>query len=304
MRTAGSRSGIGLFYTGWANAATAHGFAAINADTHTDGVADDFDALAAHLREHASELKVDADRIGVYAASGNASRRLPIIEDRKRNWIKAAAIYYGSAEIEQFRPEIPLLWIRAGLDRPQWNRQIDEAVAKAMRQNVTVAVVNFAGGHHGFEVIDDNDAGRDAIEQTFQFFKRSLDPSWRAAMASGRAQAEAAGAVASGDYERAASIYAQLIDESSSATTRLAYGEALLGAKRYRDARAQFDRERQLGGLGPRWRRRFSGDLSELAQLAGRYFVGIFRAILPATVTTSYLPTAPINWWAAHGSSW
>lgn len=114
-----------------------------------------------------------------------------------------------------------------------------------------MAVVNFAGGHHGFEVIDDNDAGRDVIEQTFQFFEKSLDPSWRAAFASGQTQAEAAGAVSLGDYERAASIYAQLINENSSATLRLAYGEALLGAKRYRDARAQFDRTRQLGGLGP-----------------------------------------------------
>jgi dienelactone hydrolase len=241
-----------VIYTGWAKAATAHGFAAVNADTHTDGVADDFDALATFLRQHASELKIDPGRIAVYAASGNAYRGLPIIEDPKRNWIKAAAIYYGAADIEQFRPEVPLLWIRAGLDRPQMNRQIDEAASKAIHQNVTVAVVNFAGGHHGFEVIDDNDAGRDVIEQTFQFFKKSLDPAWRAAFASGQRQAEAAGAVSLGDYERAASIYGQLIDENSSAMLHPAYGEALLGAKRYRDARVQFDRAERLGGLGPR----------------------------------------------------
>ncbi|MBZ5725905.1 MAG: hypothetical protein LAP87_13015 [Acidobacteriia bacterium] len=239
-------------YTGWAKAATAHGFAAINADTHTGGAADDFDRLAAYLRQHASELHIDPDRIAVYAASGNAFRGLPVIEDQKRTWIKAAAIYYGAAGIERFRPEIPLFWVRAGLDRPQMNREIDEAAAKAIRQNVTVAVVNFAAGHHGFEAIDDNDAARDVIEQTFQFFRKSLDPSWRAAFASGQALAEAAGAVSSGDYERAASLYAQSIDEHSSATLRLAYGEALLGAKRYRDARAQFDRARLLGGLGPR----------------------------------------------------
>ncbi len=239
-------------YTGWAEAATAHGFAAINADTHTDDVAGDFDALAAHLRQHASELNVDPDRIVVYAASGNAFRGLPIIEDPNRQWIKAAAIYYGAAEIEQFRPDVPLLWVRAGLDRPQMNRAVDAAVAKATRQNVTVAVINFAAGHHGFEVIDDNAAAREVIEQTFQFFKKSLDPTWRAAIASGQLLAEASGAVMSGDYEHAASVYARLVDDKSSATLRLAYGEALLGAKRYREARMQFDRARQLGGLGAR----------------------------------------------------
>lgn len=107
-----------VIYTGWAKVATAHGFAAINADTHTDGVADDFDALAAYLRQHASELNIDRDRIAVYAASGNAFRSLAIIEDQSRNWIKAAAIYYGAADIEQFRPEIPLLWIRRPRSSP------------------------------------------------------------------------------------------------------------------------------------------------------------------------------------------
>lgn len=239
-------------YTGWAEAATAHGFAAINADTHSDGIAEDFDALASYLRQNASELNIDSERIVVYAASGHASRALPIIEDPKRNWIRAAAIYYGAADIERFRPEVPLLWVRAGLDRPQMNRAIEAAASKAIRQNVTVSVVNFAGGHHGFEVIDDNDVGRDVIEQTFQFFRKSLDPSWRAAVASGQMQADAAGAALSGEYERAASIYAHLIDEHSSAVLRLAYGEALLGARRYHEARAQFDRAKQLGGVGAR----------------------------------------------------
>lgn len=210
------------------------------------------DALAGYLRQHSVEFNIDSGRIAVYAASGNACRGLPFIEDPKRNWIQAAAIYHGAADIAHFRREVPLLFVRAGLDRPQMNRLIDEATSKAIRQNVTIAVVNFAAGHHGFEVIDDNDAGRDVIEQTFQFFKKSLDPSWRAAFTSGQHQAEAAGAVSSGDYERAAAIYGRLVDENSGATIRLAYGEALLGAKRYRDARSQFDRASQLGGLGAR----------------------------------------------------
>src|SRR6185295_5851948 len=134
-------------YTGWAKAATAHGLAAINADTHTDGAAEDFDALSDYLRQHASELNVDPERIAVYAASGNAYRGLPLIEDPKRTWIKAAAIFYGAAEVQKYRPEVPLLWVRAGLDRPGMNRLVDDAVSKAMRQNVSVAVVNFAGGH-------------------------------------------------------------------------------------------------------------------------------------------------------------
>jgi dienelactone hydrolase len=242
-------------YTGWAKASTAHGFAAINADTHTGGVPEDLDELASYLRQNAARLGVDPGRIAVYAASGNAYRALPIIQDPKRNWIQSAAIYYGAADIAQYRAEIPMLWVRAGLDRPSLNQGIDQAVAKATKQNVTIAMINFAAGHHGFEVIDDNDESREVIEQTFQFFKRTLNPAWRAAHVSGLRISQAAGAVTNGDFDRAATLYGELIQSNgggSSAVMRLAYGEALLGAKRYREARAQFDRAKQIGGLGPR----------------------------------------------------
>lgn len=239
-------------YKGWAKVATGQGFAAINADSHPGGVAEDLDALAGYLRQHAGTLHVDPDRIGVYAASSNAFNGLPIIQDPKRAWIKAAAIYYGAADIAKYRPEVPLLWVRAGLDRPSLNRSIDEAVALALRQNVTVSVINFAAGHHGFEVIDDNDSGREVIAETLQFFKRSLDPAWSAAHASGIRLAQAAGAVSAGDFDRAVTLYGELITEQSGANLRLAFGEALLGAKRYREATVQFDRAKKIGGLGPR----------------------------------------------------
>jgi tetratricopeptide (TPR) repeat protein len=240
-------------YTGWAKASTAHGFAAINADTHTGGVPEDLDELASYLRQNAARLGVDPARIAVYAASGNAYRALPIIQDPKRNWIQSAAIYYGAADVARYRPEIPILWVRAGLDRPSLNQGIDEQVARAAKQNVTISMVNFAAGHHGFEVLDDNDESRDVIEQTFQFFKRTLNPAWRVSHLSGLRISQAAGAVTSGDFDRAATLYGELIQSNAgSAVMRLAYGEALLGAKRYREARTQFDRARQIGGLGPR----------------------------------------------------
>jgi tetratricopeptide (TPR) repeat protein len=239
-------------YTGWATAATAHGFAAINVETRAGSVDADLDALAAYLRGHAADLNVDPDRIAVYAASANASAGLPIIQDPNRAWIKAAAIYYGAGSVENYRSDIPLLWVRAGLDNALLNRMIDEAAARSVRQNVTASVINYPGGRHGFESLDDTETTRDVIGQTFQFFRKSLDPSWRAAMSAGRLGADAAGAAFLGDYERAVSLYSQIVDEKATANLRLLYGNALLGARRYKDARAQFDRAKQLGGLGPR----------------------------------------------------
>jgi len=47
---------------GWAKAATAHGFAAITAETTADRVAEDFDSPAFYLRQHAEDLGIDPQR--------------------------------------------------------------------------------------------------------------------------------------------------------------------------------------------------------------------------------------------------
>jgi hypothetical protein len=105
----------------WAKAATAHGFAAVTAETTAEHVAEDFDSLVFYLRQHAENLHIDPDRLVVIAWSGNVSPGLPIVGDPQRRAIKAAAIYYGSADVPQVRLDLPVLFVRAGLDQPLSN---------------------------------------------------------------------------------------------------------------------------------------------------------------------------------------
>lgn len=238
-------------YQGWASAATARGIAAINPDAAADFGAG-LDSLLAYVRAHAAELGVDPERIAVYAASGNVYGTHAAIQDPKRTAIKAVILYYGAAPIVPLRQDLPLLVVRAGLDRPGLNRDLDSLVAAGVRENAPLRLINYAGGHHAFEIFDDSDATRDVIDQTFDFVTRATRPSYHAALREGAREARAAGALLAGDAAAAAAIYETLVAERPADTRlRLSYGEALLAADRAPEARAQFEQLKDKG-LGPR----------------------------------------------------
>jgi dienelactone hydrolase len=238
---------------GWAKAATAHGFAAITAETTADHVAEDFDSLAFYLRQHAEDLGIDAERLVVIAWSGNVSSGLPVVEDPQRKAIKAAVIYYGSADVFKVRLDLPVLFVRAGLDQPLTNQSFDKRIAAGIAANAPWTVLNYPGGHHGFDVFDDNDLSREIIEETFRFAQLAIAESHQSALHGGLAEASAAGAMFTEDFPRAAALYHELIaSHPQDARLLLAYGNSLSGAKQYKEARAQFDRAKVIGGLGAR----------------------------------------------------
>ena len=114
-------------------------------------------------------------------------------------------------------------------------------------------MLNYPGGHHGFDVLDDNDLSREIINETFRFAELAISGSHRSAMQDGLAEASAAGAMFTGDFARAAARYHEIVAvHPQDARLLLAYGNALSGSKQYKEARAQFDRAKAIGGLGQR----------------------------------------------------
>jgi dienelactone hydrolase len=230
-----------------------HGFAAITAETTADQVAEDFDSLAFYLRQHAKDLGIDPQRLVVIAWSGNVSSGLPVVEDAQRKAIKAAVIYYGSADVPLVRLDLPVLFVRAGLDQPLTNQSFDRRIAAGIAANAPWTVLNYPGGQHGFDVLDDNDLSREIIEETFRFAQLAISGSHQSALHGGLAEASAAGAIFTEDFARAAALYDELVAaHPQDARLLLAYGNALSGAKQYKEARAQFDRAKVIGGLGAR----------------------------------------------------
>jgi hypothetical protein len=240
------------FYSAWGRVAASQGIVAIVPDLSRDSAAKDLSALARHLIEHAGDHGIDPEAIAVYAGSGYVSTALPIVEDSASRWVKAAVMYYGAANVREFRRDLPVLYVRAGLDRPGVNVEIGELVARALSQNAPIMVFNHIMGHHAFEMVDDDAATRQVIETTIDFVKRATAAQYQASLRTGETEATAAAQVANGRYREAAQLYARLLSaRADDAMLRLSYGEALLGDKQYVAACAEFGRLKGKG-LGPR----------------------------------------------------
>jgi dienelactone hydrolase len=235
----------GLQFEGWGRAAAAHGFVVI--------VAENLDSAADYLLRHAAPLQADTAGVGVMAWSAHAGVGMPLIEDPARTWIKAAVFYYGAASVPRIRLDLPVLQVRAGLDQPATNALVDAATTAAIVANAPWTVINYPAGHHGFDASDDNAESREIIVRTLAWLRSALSDSGRAAQRLGLAEAEAAGAASRGDYADAAVRFVPLVaGRASDARLALAYANVLLGAKRYHEAREQYDRAKALGGLGAR----------------------------------------------------
>jgi hypothetical protein len=244
------------FTSAWGRVAASKGLVAIIPDVRPESAAADIDALTAHLIGHASEYGLDPAAITLYAGSGPAYTALPIVEDPKRTSIKAAVIYYGSGPVSEFRRDLPVLLVRAGLDRPGLNSAeangINALVARALLQNAPITVINNSGGHHAFEIVDDDAVTRDVVDATVDFVKRVTAPAYQAAMLRSLGEATAAAHVTMGNYAAAATAYAGLVARSpDDARLRLSYGESLLGDKQYAAACTEFAKLKGKG-LGPR----------------------------------------------------
>jgi dienelactone hydrolase len=239
-------------YDAWGRVAAGSGLAAVLPDLREASVATDFQSLLAYLSVNASRLGLDATRIVVFAESGNVSRALPLVQDPVETRVAAAVMYYGSASVAAFRRDLPMLFVRAGLDRPPVNRAIADLMTRAIEQNAPVMLLNHPSGHHGFEIVDDDDATRAVIERTLAFAKEATAPAYRAAMRRGVTEAAAAAHVMTGHFAEAAVQYGQLVAaRPADHVLRLSYGEALLGAGQFLTACVEFDKLKGKG-LGAR----------------------------------------------------
>ena len=241
-----------FFYKPWAEIAASRGLVAILPDLRDDSFEKDFDALITHLTANASSLGIDRDRIALYAGSGNVSRALPLVQNPKQTAVKAAVMYYGSAQVNEFRRDLPILMVRAGLDRPPVNRAIADLATLAANQNAPLTLLNYAGGHHAFEIVDNEDSTRDVIDTTIEFVKRTTASAYQASLRRTLPEVTAAAHVATGNFAAAAASYAELVKaRPDDARMRLSYGEALLGASQFAEACSELEKLKGKG-LGPR----------------------------------------------------
>src|SRR6185436_620727 len=98
-------------------------------------------------------------RIALWSCSSNVRRGLPLVQSLGPE-VRSGVVYYGSADVPSVRLDRPLLVVRAGLDNPDLNREIDAFAARALKANAPVEVLNLPAAVHGFDIRDDNDVTR------------------------------------------------------------------------------------------------------------------------------------------------
>jgi hypothetical protein len=236
----------GAFYVNWAQIAGSKGITAIVPDLRAESYVDDMVKLVEYLTGDRSVAHgIDRNAIAVYAGSGNVSRTLPFVQHARSTMIKAAVMYYGAAEVQQFRADLPVLFVRAGLDRPALNQAITRIVSEAVTQNAPWTLLNHPGGRHAFEIRNDDESTRRIIDDTLAFVKSATSPSYQTALRNALAEATAAGHVTAGRSAEAVTAYASLVkNRSDDPTLHLAYGEALLADRQFAAACAEFEKLR------------------------------------------------------------
>jgi hypothetical protein len=184
----------------WARLIAASGIAAIA--YANEEPASDLHALLAHLRENATSLGIDPERVGVFACSGNVPLALSLLFRGAGEVPTCAALLYGftldldgatavadaakmfgfvnpgaGRGLDALARGVPLLLVRAGRDStPGLNDSLDRFVARALDANLPVAVANHAEGVHAFDLYDAGPESRTVIEQTLAFLRTHLYP--------------------------------------------------------------------------------------------------------------------------------
>jgi tetratricopeptide (TPR) repeat protein len=240
-------------YIGWGEAGAGAGLAVVVYQSLQDKALESFDAVIASLQKSAAALHIDANRIVVWSGSANVQLGLPVAMDASREYIRGAVVYYGAADIASIRTDLPLLYVRAGLDSTGMNERINALVSRALAANAPWIVENNAAGYHGFEIMNDDEVSRSIIARTLDYVRSVVRPEVSSTYAALALDATLGGAFARGDWPAAVAGYRQKIAKSpddGEAHRRLAI--ALMETKQYADSLAQYEEAWRLGRRGPR----------------------------------------------------
>src|SRR5262249_46785723 len=168
----------------------------------TNGAEDTRD-LVSYVREHAADLKIDKDRIALWAFSAGGLMLAPFMKEPPAH-IRALICFYcvsdlspdtwaglpgvTPVQVERAIPAFssanqiqaadrattPIFIGRAGLDSPGLNRTIDRLIHEALAKNAPLEVWNHPTGRHGFDIIDDNPRSREIICRAIDFLHTNL----------------------------------------------------------------------------------------------------------------------------------
>ena len=193
-------------------------------------------------------------RVALWACSANVRPALAYMNATPPPPLATAVLYYGSDENVNVRTDLPVLLVRAGLDRPQSRDSIDRLAVQAIAANAPWTLVNVPNGHHAFDVLDDTDESRAVIRKTLGYLHDRLDvpPPRQAPPSDARAALAHFFAGEWADAEKSYTAYAAAHPDDADALTLL--GNAQVELKKPDEAAANFRKALALDpGIAEAW---------------------------------------------------
>jgi hypothetical protein len=164
-------------YVSWGQLAAASGLIGINYDHNefTNDPRTDLRDLIAFIETNAPMLGVEKDHLCLWSASSNTPYALEVLLDKEGEYqqvLSCAVIYYGDAiETDYFPTGLSLFIVNV---REDSNNFLDKFANKAKEAGLTVELIMYEGGKHGFDYKQDTEETRDIVSRTLEFMKENL----------------------------------------------------------------------------------------------------------------------------------
>jgi len=161
-------------YKSWPKLIAAHGYIGISMETDGSRVHECFDALFNYLAAQGALYHVDADRLGVYAASANTRASASYLMGKNAySGIKAAVFFYGSIHEGPYRKDLPVFFVVSEGDA---GNNYADLWPEVLKNNSPWTIKMASGLPHAFDAFSDNNEARKVVKETISFWKNQLDP--------------------------------------------------------------------------------------------------------------------------------
>lgn len=221
-------------YKTWPQLVAANGYIGISMECDRTRIQESISGIFSFIARQGSLYSIDANRLGVYAASANVTQSIIyLMKPDAYAGIKAAVLYYGQQPQGPYRKDLPVLFVVPEGDvRNGYNTLWNEV----LKNNAPWTIQMGSGLIHGFDTFNDNDDSRKIIKETISFWKNHLDAipphTWPNSI--GR---ETLAAQYAHDDAKAAVLLKQWLDEHpEDGRVLIQYGNILKNLKRYAEA--------------------------------------------------------------------
>ena len=156
----------------WPRLVATHGFIGISIEVG-DKVEEAFDSLFSFLKKNGNKFNIDAQRLGVWAASANTIvSGNYLMKPNLYEGIKAAVLYYGFFPTVPINKSLPVLFVVAEGDAAQ--NQYETIWNEILKSKAPWTVKMASNLPHAFDLFTNSDDSRIVINETISFWKNHL----------------------------------------------------------------------------------------------------------------------------------